>query len=62
MLSQDIIQVYANEDGDAVIIVGRFVGYGQSVDPEIITFSMTDARTIANALYQLAGEAEEDLE
>lgn len=62
MLSQDIIQVYANEEGDAVIIVGRFVGYGQSVDPEIITFSMADARAIANALHQLADAAEEDLE
>lgn len=62
MLSQDIIQVYANDDGDAVIIVGRFVGYGQSVDPEIISFSMGDARAIAKALTQLADEAEEDLE
>jgi hypothetical protein len=62
MLSQDIIQVYANDDGDAVIVVGRFQGYGISVDPEMICFGMSDARAIAKALIQLAEIAEQELE
>ena len=62
MLSQDIIQVYANEDGDAVILVGRFIGYGQSVDPEYISIDMADARKVAKALISLAKAAEQDLE
>lgn len=60
MLSQDIIQVFENEVGDVVIIVGRFAGYGQSVNPEAISFSIGDARVIAKALIQLSDEALED--
>jgi hypothetical protein len=62
MLSQDIIQVYANEEGDAVIVVGRFQGYGISVDPEIVCFDMADARAIARALMSLAEAADQELE
>lgn len=62
MLSQDIIQVYENEEGDAVVVVGIFEGVGKPVNPQHIVIPICEARSIAKALCNLAELAEQELE
>lgn len=62
MLSQDIIQVYANEDGDAVVVVGAFEGVENPVSLNHIIIPMREARSVAYALSKLAELAEQELE
>lgn len=62
MLHQDIIQVYSNDDGDAVIVVGIFEDAGRPVTPEFIVIPFREIRSVAFALNKMADQAEEDLE
>lgn len=62
MLHQDIIQVYPNNDGDAVIVVGIFEEAGKTVTPESIVVPFREIRSVAFALNKMADQAEEDLE
>ena len=61
MLSQDIIQVYANEDGDAVVVVGRFCGLNNLVEPSYIVIPFGEMRSVATALNRLCDEVEREL-
>ena len=62
MLHQDIIQVYSNDDGDAVVVVGIFDQVGKTVSPESIVIPLCEIRSVAFALNKIADIAEEDLE
>jgi hypothetical protein len=61
MLSQDLIQVYSNEEGDAVIVVGVFEGVGKTVKPHHIVIPFGEMRLIATALNNLCDEIEQEL-
>lgn len=62
MLHQDIIQVYANEDGDAVVVVGIFEDVEKPVNLQHIIIPMHEAKSIAMALCNLADIAEQEME
>ena len=62
MLSQDVIQVYTNCDGDAVVVVGLFEMVGKPVRLEHITIPFSEIKPVAKALNKIAKQAIEDLE
>lgn len=62
MLHQNIIQVYSNYDGDAVVVVGIFDQVGKNVSPESIVIPFGEIRAVAFALNKIADMAEEELE
>lgn len=62
MLHQDIIQVYDNEDGDAVIAVGVFKGLDQPVEIQSIVIPYSEISEVSRALSKVAAKLFEDLE
>lgn len=61
MLSQDIIQVYRNSSNEAVIVVGRFKGIGNDVELESLSIPYHEIHAVANALFQVGEEIEQEL-
>jgi hypothetical protein len=59
MLFQNLVQVYSNSDGDAVIVYGKLDDLSKPITPEIIIFDISEARAIGEALIKLADEASE---
>lgn len=59
MLFQNLVQVYSNSDGDAVIVYGKLHDLAKPIDPEIMILDISEARAIGEALIKLADEAAE---
>lgn len=61
MLSQDIIQVYRNDNDDVVIIVGKFNGLGSNVVLDSVAIPFADLKSAAKALDMIAEEIMQEL-
>lgn len=59
MLFQNLVQVYSNSDGDAVIVYAKLDDLSKPVNPEILILDISEAKAIGEALIKLADEASE---
>lgn len=60
MLSQNLVQVYANDDGDAVLVIGRFESVGNPVQLESIVIPFEDLESVGAALKRVYNQIDID--
>jgi hypothetical protein len=58
MLQQNIIQVFENNSGDITIAKGEFIDLKTSVSIGHLSFTVKEAREVAEALLWLSNEIE----
>jgi hypothetical protein len=61
MCFQNLIQVYSVEASDsesmsAVVVYGKLEKLGQTIDPQVVFFDISDAKDIGKALIELHDE------
>lgn len=61
MLHQDIVQVYRNDNDDAVVIIGKFDGLGKDVILDSVVIPFSDIKSVAKALDSIAEEIMQEL-
>jgi hypothetical protein len=61
MLSQNLVQVYPNDDGDVVIVIGEFKSADKAVELESIVIPADDLSSVFIALKRIYDEFDADI-
>lgn len=60
MLSQNLVQVYINEEGDAVVVIGVYEGVGKSINPHHIVIPFQELMLVSKALNDIYEELQQE--